>query len=414
MNKFEVYSGSVVATELTDSFCSKRFQKKDKAARCRRFLGSDSSIPQNGKNYAVCPYGYCATRSSHHIACGFLVDEMREASAAKIKGHINCSHAVFPEVLSPESLTLLCRELLNEDYRVICSLTTHDLANCIGILKTIVSACRNQQYDGEPLELMGLYSKYVDIWEAYERNPAPNRESAHSAIERYNKFLDAIRSAADHIESSVPGLFDYEERYKSVPALLNLYGLQSLFRFRIKYHDMSVERLIHPSSSPWNSSKMVKYNLHRVAKKLCSIQYYPARKKQVQITLLGSTYNTIIAKENLFLAFYILFENAVKYAVPESEIVVRMSDEGSISTIVIENSSKDISEESMKHLTEKGFTGDNCPKWRSSGLGLFLVSEILNDNGVCWRCDYASGRFTVTATFSDCLEKRSLISDSQQ
>lgn len=101
----------------------------------------------------------------------------------------------------------------------------------------------------------------------------------------------------------------------------------------------------------------------------------------------------IFADPMLMLVFYNLFENAIRHGETISGIRVACTREGSLARLVIEDDGVGVPDEHKRDIFEKG-TGKN------SGLGLFLVREILSITGISIR---ETGEFGKGARFEICI-----------
>ena len=117
--------------------------------------------------------------------------------------------------------------------------------------------------------------------------------------------------------------------------------------------------------------------LHPQIKKIAIFMRYQAKNKNVKITFNGTQEQEVYMSRNIYLAIFLLLENAVKYSPFNSEIYINFSDEKNYSQVEISNSCKRISPEEIPLITERGYRGSNRSA-NGKGLGLALAKEILD------------------------------------
>jgi two-component system OmpR family sensor kinase len=83
----------------------------------------------------------------------------------------------------------------------------------------------------------------------------------------------------------------------------------------------------------------------------------------------------------LGLAFYNLFENALKYSSAQDTIEVRVLEDGRFLTVEVADSGSGIEPEDLPHLFEELFRGRNARGLEGSGLGLALAQRIIHQHG---------------------------------
>ena len=72
-----------------------------------------------------------------------------------------------------------------------------------------------------------------------------------------------------------------------------------------------------------------------------------------------------------------LISNAIKFSPPDSEIVIRLDQEGSQMVFTVDDQGPGLSEEAKKHIFDKFYQADSSHKQEGNGLGLALVKRIL-------------------------------------
>lgn len=116
------------------------------------------------------------------------------------------------------------------------------------------------------------------------------------------------------------------------------------------------------------------------------------------------------------LAFYIIFENAIKYALWNSTINIDFTEKkhGMLVMQCINSTTNPGSD--LERLFERGVRGDNSAGVEGDGIGLHLLREICCDCGVGLKIDAERTRqktnnqpiykFYVSLTFNNCKQER--------
>ncbi len=86
-------------------------------------------------------------------------------------------------------------------------------------------------------------------------------------------------------------------------------------------------------------------------------------------------------RDLLWLAFYNLLDNALKFTRPGDLIEIRASENGSSVTIEIADTGPGIAEDDLPYIFEELYRGANAQGCEGSGLGLALVQTIVKRHG---------------------------------
>ena len=93
-----------------------------------------------------------------------------------------------------------------------------------------------------------------------------------------------------------------------------------------------------------------------------------------------------------------LIDNAVKFSPENSEIKVRLEDDGDKIIFSVSDEGEGIDEKIKEHIFDKFFQGDSSHKLEGNGLGLALVKKIADIHGGSVSAENLEGkgcRFTV-------------------
>lgn len=97
----------------------------------------------------------------------------------------------------------------------------------------------------------------------------------------------------------------------------------------------------------------------------------------------------------LFLAFYNLVENALKYAGAEETIEVRAREDGSVVVVDVADTGPGITATDLPRVWDELYRGESARAVGGSGLGLALVRAVVERHGGVVRVESRSGHGTI-------------------
>lgn len=101
------------------------------------------------------------------------------------------------------------------------------------------------------------------------------------------------------------------------------------------------------------------------------------QKKNVPISLSGSSFMGIKAYPSFEMIPFLLLENALKYSKEGEKVTISFSSTNEKLSVTIHSISPFCSAEELAHITDKGFRGENAKKKADgSGIGLFFTSKL--------------------------------------
>lgn len=100
-------------------------------------------------------------------------------------------------------------------------------------------------------------------------------------------------------------------------------------------------------------------------------------------------------RDLLWLAFYNLLDNALKFTRPGDLIEIRASENGSSVIIEIADTGPGIAKDDLPHIFEELYRGANAQGCEGSGLGLALVQTIVKQHGGSVKVRSRPGQGTV-------------------
>ncbi|MCM1535657.1 MAG: sensor histidine kinase [Clostridium sp.] len=99
-----------------------------------------------------------------------------------------------------------------------------------------------------------------------------------------------------------------------------------------------------------------------------------------------------------------LFSNAIKYALEEPRLIIRSESAGDAVILYVEDRGEGIAAEDIRRVFEKGFTGSSHHngKYKSTGMGLYMVSKIIEKLEHEIRIESEQGKYTrVSISFKE-------------
>lgn len=235
--------------------------------------------------------------------------------------------------------------------------------------------------------------KIVDEFEKLNYETQVRRVTIHDIKNATKHFIDLVEDVKNDedvikIAESNDKLFSSVEGY-------------SLIQYRLAYHD----KLLNYED---NAVDMAYINFHQAIKKLSKILMYRGIKKGVFIEFHGFWKKSFYANKDLYLMYFILIENALKFALENTKVNIDFSASSEKELIVqISNECYRMDEEEINNIFTSGFRSKSAIRTsKGSGLGLTLAKKIADVSNVQLSCKYnletkESGKFT-----TKCVHKR--------
>lgn len=267
----------------------------------------------------------------------------------------------------------------------------------------------NEVYTGLIIKEESDYSKVKGNIEQYNKKindySQYNRKDILILIQNYRelkKRMEIFEKTVHDIKNATRSMLDITENIENETKLLSdnkVYNAivgYGLIKYRLDYHDYVID------GKGIIEQRRGSLNAHKMMNKLSHQMYYRARKKGIEIQLQGSTSVSVLQNASLYLGFFQLIENAVKYAVMNSEVIISFRDISSDEVEVrVENVCNPILEEEINKLTQKGYRASRASiNTNGSGLGLFLAKEIFDEAKCAFKIIYktigeSKGQFIV-------------------
>jgi len=240
------------------------------------------------------------------------------------------------------------------------------------------------------------------------REPSPEHERrlteciGESHKEEVSRLADKLRVLNDQLEESKLQLINYEEFIESwvheikTPISLATFVLQNrkeemskLVYRRLEHARISIsDDVEHILFYARLQSSHVDYFLERFLLNLCCedvLLELQALLEEKEIKVISQTEDVKIVSDKRSLQFILtqLFVNAVKYSNREIESIIRLKTGFDSAKnryyLRISDNGMGVLDSDLPFIFDKGFTGDNSNRSRSTGIGLCLVKKLCDE-----------------------------------
>lgn len=225
-------------------------------------------------------------------------------------------------------------------------------------------------------------------------------------IEKLSVLNDIYAQTVHDIKNANKSMMDLSEAIETNdeiqrilnlnPDLFSLVEGYGLIKYRLDYHDWVIS-----AKNPFNS-RCCSINVHKIITKLSYQLKYGAKKKNIEIRKEGASYNNLNQRVALFLGFFLLIENAIKYSPCDREIIIKMRDIDINSTeVIIENQCGIIEKDEIPKLKQTHFRAKSAmSSVAGRGLGLKLADNIFSDAKSQLDISYTLAESSSYGTFS--------------
>lgn len=218
---------------------------------------------------------------------------------------------------------------------------------------------RSEKYSKECVLTYLQTCDYIDDYEKICNDTKRIRQCIHDL----NNIGGYFNSMISQVENKYPDL----EKNDDIKSIFCLYEMMNY-------------RLSLTSAITESGYRRIILKTHPLLDKLRIMMSYKSRKKDIKITL-ESKDIYIEGSHNLYLAMFILLDNAIKNAPGNSEVSIYYSDiSNDFVTINVENIGPIILEREKQKIFMDGFRGKNV-KSSGNGIGLYIFKEIADKAG---------------------------------
>lgn len=183
--------------------------------------------------------------------------------------------------------------------------------------------------------------------------------------------------------------------------ILNIWAQSNLLSIRIRSYEFES----NPNSI--GNLSMFEIPIFKRIDKVSRCIRAARRDKKTHIYLSGESYHTFRTNDIIEIAFYIILENAVKYAEEGTDISINFTTQRNDLLVTFQNKGLIPDNSELKNLRTRGYRGSNSTNVTGNGIGLYTLQNICSaleiDLGVSCKNDNSEianhGTFQIQLTF---------------
>lgn len=360
--------------DISEEFCYKKITDNEKNHKCLLFY--KEKINENYKGICNCPFGYTCIFDDNSIYSSLIIEEM--SNLKLIKGH----NKFLSEKMNRGYKTVNLKSVI--DYIMIDKIVQlksdafHDIKNSNYFIYDLIDDIKEE--DEEFGKLKHYIKEYFSILKVHNIKII-NITQKILCSESFDEKLEYQQQKNDVYDQTIDLL------YKVLRDILcqenKLHDKKTLFDFfhLIKYRIIYLKRFLNIKNVEEGNLIKININLVDEINKLINMMKHFASNKNININFIyekSDKYN-LLAFDSTSLVLFLILENAIKYAVVNSQIFIELSVDIHNNSFLIKfsNESENISKEKIVELINKGIQGDNAKK--GSGIGLYMANEILKN-----------------------------------
>lgn len=313
------------------SFC----KRNQNSSKCRHFYASLK--PEDGLK--LCPYGFC---SEKHI-------------------------------VGQRTLTFTCLNIKSKSNRheMRKFLKKDDFNPIIDLSKYIEL---KNDFDKDLLSSPEVDNELIEAGKEARLNI--EKEALDNVLHEVKNFISQLVASADYLSDEINKKWD---RAKIERLSKNIYSLTNLLSTRIEAYNLEVS----PASIDGTVNILIP--IFKKVEKAYKCLYKIKEEKNLNVEMHPQNYDNFEASRSLELVFFILLENAMKYAPNGSDIDINFNSTGKELTLTFSNwAIRPLSGEEA-HFKERGYRGKRIVdqnEVEGRGIGFFLVHQICEALGV--------------------------------
>lgn len=231
-----------------------------------------------------------------------------------------------------------------------------------------------------PWKILLAYSKALsEANEPIQREFSKQVKESISTLHDIKTAVNVVLRNAEAIIASLPGQDDAERIDQAEPSLRALLKSVNLLNSRL----CLVSIIANPESASYGQARRTPvYKLFHLMTRLFEEE---GARRSIRIRMMGSSFNTPSLHDSFETIPLVLLDNAVKYANPNSEILVRVHDtdtaKGSC-TAQVESLGQLIPRDLQPLIFQRGFRTPDAKTLASagSGLGLYIAKVVAEAN----------------------------------
>lgn len=227
-----------------------------------------------------------------------------------------------------------------------------------------------------PWEKATAYAKLLDVGESHIQDEIGRKvKEAVAGIHDIKTAVNVVFRNAEALIAGLPGYTDADRIDGAAPSLKALLKSVNLLNSRLNLASI----VANPEAASYGQPRRTPvYKLFHLMVRLFEEE---AARRSVRVKMAGQSFNSAMLHDSFETIPLVLLDNAVKYATPGSEIVVRVNDSGAAAqpcVASVESIGPLISAEHQSAIFERGFRAPQAKEIASSGSGLGLyIAQIV-------------------------------------
>lgn len=199
-----------------------------------------------------------------------------------------------------------------------------------------------------------------------------------NTLHEVRKLNNQLKNSVDIFQSET-NKQDYDWK-KIADVCKDIYSTASLMSIRFDYYDFEVNPTLNTNAIE------IPIPIYKRIEKIYKCLTSRISKKGLRIILDGRSYNLYQASSILEIALFIIIDNAVKYALENTEIRIKFKEEGNKLRVTFYNWGVCPERSEEPRLTERGFRSKKIIQSKKNydgrGIGLYILKTICQIVGV--------------------------------
>lgn len=199
-----------------------------------------------------------------------------------------------------------------------------------------------------------------------------------SIFHDFKTSMKLLYTCTENIIANLPGESFEEKLTSSGDSYQALYHSLSLLTSQLRLIDI----IINPQSISFGTKKSINiYQLFDKVKRL--FEHLAERRRDITLNLYPEArIQNSYCYDSIEFIPLILLDNALKYAIPDSEIEIKLEQRYGKATVIVKNIGPMVGDENKEKIFEKFFRDPSAEAFTKEGIGmgLWLAQEILHSH----------------------------------
>lgn len=239
------------------------------------------------------------------------------------------------------------------------------------------------QFDQIVTSYLRLLQENIDINETKIKF-SKEVDTLHESQALLENTLHEIRKINNQLKNSVE-LFtnEYSKNKFSFEKLNNLctdiYQNADLLTIRFDTYDFEVNPELNKNTI------QIDIPIYKRVEKIYKCLGSRLREKGLRFRMVGNSYSLYHSSNVLEIGLFIIIDNAIKYSIPNDEVVTKFVEDGDTLRLTFYNMGIRPGDDELRHLTERGYRGKKvveAKEFEGRGIGLYLLNKICEYTGV--------------------------------